>query len=105
MPPRRRTTMKKRCRGGSLVDWAKKAHSAIKIKNGYSRGLSYAYNKWGKPMLESKVGTHSAIIDKGIQYGLDQWKQRGYGLKRTGSGLMRVGRGLRRVGQGRRMMY
>ena len=105
MPAKRRTTMKKRRRGGSLGEWAKRAHAAIRSRNGYSRGLSYAYNKWGKPMLDSKAGQHSAIIDKGIQYGLDQLKQRGYGLKRSGSGLMRVGRGLRRVGRGRRMVY
>ena len=56
-------------------------------------------------MLDSKAGQHSAIIDKGIQYGLDQLKQRGYGLKRSGSGLMRTGRGVRRVGRCRRMVY
>ena len=49
-------------------------------------------------MLDKKAGTHSAIIDKGIQYGLAQLKQHGYGLRRSGSGL-------RRSGSGKRMTY
>ena len=106
MPPRRKhTTKKRRRRGGSLMDWAKKAHSAIKSRNGYSRALSYGYDKWGKSMLDKKAGPHSAIIDKGIQYGLTQLKQRGYGLRLSGNGLRRSGNGLRRSGSGKRMSY
>jgi hypothetical protein len=81
------------------MSWAKKAHTFIKNRNGYSKGLSFAHERWGKPILEKTYGkTQAAMINVGIKAGLTKLRQSGYGLKRTGMGL-------KRTGMGRRLKY
>ena len=103
MPRKRRTTKKRSRRGGSLKSWASKAHNFMKSKNGYSKGLTMAYNKYGKPMVNKKLGKHAGMVDKGVQMALAKLKQSGYG--RRGSGLRRSGNGLRLAGSGNRLKY
>ena len=96
MPRKHKTTKRKTRRGGSIKSWAMKAHNFIKSKNGYSKGLSYAHNRWGKPMIASKLGTsQAALVNAGIQAGLAKLRQRDYGLTRSGNGLRRSGMGIR----------
>jgi hypothetical protein len=100
--PKRKTKRKSR-RGGSLRDWATKAHNFMKSKNGYSRGLSHIYSKYGKSAIGKRLSTSNAgLVDKGVQMALSKLKQSGYG--RCGSGLRRSGHGLRLAG-GSRMKY
>lgn len=105
--PRKRTSRKRKCRrGAGIRDWIRKGHNMIRSKNGYSRGLSYAYQKYGKKYVGSKLSkSNSKLVDAGVQAGLKALKQRGYGLRRSGMGLRRSGMGLRRAGEGRRMKY
>jgi hypothetical protein len=102
MPRKKRTTRKTSRRGGALKDWTKKAHNYIRSRNGYSKGLSYAYNRFGRPMVDKKFGQHSALVNSGVNIALGKLKQAGYGLRRTGHGLRRTGNGLRRTGNGLR---
>ena len=101
MPVRRKTRKRSR-RGGSLRAWARKAHNYVKSKNGYSRGLSAAYNKYGKNVVNKKFGKYSGVVDKGVAMALGKLKQAGYG--KCGSGLRRTGHGLRLAG-GSRLKY
>ena len=99
MPRKHQTTKRKSRRGGSIKSWAMKAHNFIKSKNGYSNGLSYAHNRWTKPMISSRLSsTNAAIVNQGIEAGLSNLRQSGYGLRRSGNGL-------RRCGMGKRMKY
>ena len=99
MPRKHKTTKRKSRRGGSIKSWAMKAHNFIKSKNGYSNGLSYAHNRWTKPMISSRLSsTNAAIVNQGIKAGLSKLRQSGYGLRRSGMGL-------RRSGMGKRMKY
>jgi hypothetical protein len=93
MPVKRRTrTTKKRSRrGAGIADWAKKAHGFMRSKNLYSKGLSYAYNKFGKPFVSKKLGKHSDMVNKGVEIALNKLRQSGYGLRRTGMGLRLAG--------------
>ena len=103
--PRKHTKRKSR-RGGSIKSWALKAHNFIKSKNGYSQGLSYANNRWVKPLITSRLSSaNAAIVNQGIAAGLSKLRQSGYGLRRSGNGLRRSGNGLRRSGMGKRMRY
>jgi len=102
----RRRLFHGRRRGAGIKDWVKRAHGFIRSKNGYSRGLSHAYNKWGKPLVNSKLSkSNSALVQMGVKAGLAKLKQSGYGLRRSGNGLRRAGNGLRRAGNGQRMKY
>jgi hypothetical protein len=92
--PKRRTT-KKRSRGGSIGAWAKKAHGFMRSKNLYSRGLSAAYDKYGKSFVSRKAGKHSDLVNKGVALALTKLRQKGYG---RGGGLRRTGNGLRLAG-------
>ena len=105
--PRKRTTRKRtRRRGAGIRDWARKAHSMIRGKNGYSRALSYGYKKYGKSLVGSRLSKSNAmLVNAGVQAGLRKLKQKGYGLRCSGMGLRRAGNGLRRAGEGRRMKY
>ena len=95
--PRKHTKHKRR--GGSIKSWAMKAHNFIKSKRGYSQGLSYAHNRFAKPMIASRLGkSQAALVNAGIQAGLSKLRQSGYGLRRSGNGL-------RRSGMGKRMKY
>ena len=103
--PRKYTKRKSR-RGGSIKNWAMKAHDFIKSKNGYSQGLSYAHNRFTKPMITSRLSSaNAAIVNQGIQAGLSKLRQSGYGLRRSGGSLRRSGMGLKRSGMGRRLKY
>jgi hypothetical protein len=87
MPTRRKSTKRKSHRGRGIREWASKAHAFIKSKNGYSKGLSYAHNRFTKPMLEKRLSkTNAKIVNQGIQMGLSKLKQSGYGLRRSGMG-------------------
>ena len=97
--PRKQTKRRTRRRGAGIKEWIKKAHNLIRTKNGYSRGLTYAYNRYGR----AKVGkhlkpSHANLVDRGVRAGLQKLRQAGYGLRRSGNGL-------RRSGMGRRMKY
>jgi hypothetical protein len=98
--PRKTHKKRKSHRGAGLKEWAKKAHAFIRKKHGYSNGLSYAYNKFAKPLVKSKLGKHADYVDTGVKMALDKLRQSGYGMSRTGSGLMRSGSGLMRSGSG-----
>jgi hypothetical protein len=78
----------------------------MRKNNGYSKGLSMAYNKYGKNLVNKKLSKSNAgMVDKGVQMALAKLKQSGYGLRRSGSGLRRTGNGLRLAGSGDRMKY
>jgi len=79
-------------RGGSIASWVKSAHQKMRSVNGYSRGLSAAWDKYGKHKGKN-LGVHSEIINKAVALGLSKLKQAGYG--RSGHGLKRTGKGLR----------
>ena len=99
MPRKHSKTKRKTRRGGSLRDWAQKTHQYIRSKNGYSKGLSFLHNRYGKPMIESRLGNaKAAIVNQGIKFGLTKLRQSGYGLRRSGNGL-------RRSGMGKRLKY
>jgi hypothetical protein len=106
MPAKRRTTKKRsRRRGGSLKAWATKAHALMRKNNGYSRGLSQIYSKYGKSAVGKRLSASNAgLVDKGVGMALARLKQAGYG-RRCGSGLRRSGNGLRLAGSGNRMKY
>jgi hypothetical protein len=89
--PKRRTTKKRSRRGAGIKDWVLKAHNLMRSKNGYSRGLSAAYNKYGKPLVAKKLGKHAGIVNKGVSIALNKLRQSGYGLRRTGNGLRLAG--------------
>jgi hypothetical protein len=91
---KKRTT---RRRGGSIKQWALRAHNKMRSINGYSRGLSHAYNRFGKSQV-SKLGKHAGLVNKGVEIALAKLKQSGYGLRRSGNGLTRSGNGLTRAG-------
>jgi hypothetical protein len=97
--PRKRTQTKRktrRRRGSGILDWAKKAHQTIRSNNGYSKGLSLAYNKWGKSAVGQKLSkSNAALVNKGVALGLAKLRQSGYGLSRAGNGLRRSGMGAR----------
>ena len=105
--PRKKTTRKRtRRRGAGIRDWVHKAHNMIRAKNGYSRALSYGYQRYGMPLISSRLSESNArLVNAGVQAGLRKLKQQGYGLRRAGNGLRRAGNGLRRAGEGRRMKY
>ena len=105
MPVKRRTSKKYSRRGGSLKAWATKGHKFMRANNLYSRGLSAAYNKFGKPLVSKKAGKHSDMVNKGVEIALNKLRQSGYGLRRTGMGLRRTGMGLRLAGGGTRLKY
>ena len=101
MPKRKqsRTKRKTRRRGAGIRDWIRKAHTFVKSKRGYSRAASYAYNKYGKPMVGNKLSkSNAALVNKGVAAGLSKLRQSGYGLRRAGMGL-------RLSGNGRRMKF
>lgn len=103
MSRKRRTT--KRSRRGSLRDWASKGHSYMKSNNGYSKGLSMAYNKYGKHQVNKRLSKENAgLVNKGVSMALAKLKQSGYGRLR-GSGLRRSGNGLRLAGGSNRLKY
>jgi len=96
MPRKHKTSKRKTRRGAGIRDWAMKAHNFIKSKNGYSKGLSYAHNRFTKPMLTKRLSsTNAALVNQGIQAGLSKLRQSGYGLRRSGIGLRRSGMGNR----------
>jgi hypothetical protein len=97
--PRSRT---RRHRGGGIVNWIKSAHQKMRSVNGYSRGLSAAWEKYGKIRLKSS-SPYPGLINKAVALGINKIRQAGYG--RSGHGLKRTGMGLRRTGMGRRLKY
>jgi hypothetical protein len=102
MPVKRRTTKKRSRRGGSLKAWAMKGHKFMRSKNLYSKGLSAAYNRFGKPLVSRKAGKHAGMVNKGVEMALSKLRQSGYGC---GSGLRRTGMGLRLAGGSNRLKY
>jgi hypothetical protein len=95
MPVKRKTKKAKSRRGAGIATWAKNAHGLMRKHNAYSKGLSYAYNKYGKPMVARRLPKNSAIVDRGVKMALTKLKQAGYGLRRSGNGLRRSGSGTR----------
>lgn len=93
--PRARTRRNRR--GGSMTSWAKAAHQKMRSINGYSRGLSAAWDKYGK-FKGKNLSVHTEIINRAVALGLNKLKQAGYG--RSGHGLKRTGMGLKRTGMG-----
>jgi hypothetical protein len=91
--PKKRGTKKKCCRrGGSIASWIGNAHKKIRSINGYSRGLSMGYNKYGRDLVNKNTGKYSTIINRGVELGLAKLKQSGYGLKLAGAGRRYGGR-------------
>ena len=104
--PRKQTKRRTRRGAGSIREWIEKAHNLIRSKKGYSTGLAYAYDRWGKAQVGKHLKpSHANLIDRGVRAGLEKLRQSGYGLRRSGNGLRRSGNGLRRAGMGRRMKY
>ena len=102
--PRKHSKTKRRTRrrGAGIRDWIKKAHHVIRSKKGYSRGLAYAYDRWGRAQVGKHVKNpeYAGLVDRGVRAGLAKLRQSGYGLRRSGNGLRRSGNGLRRSGMG-----
>lgn len=99
MPRKSKCSCKtRRRRGAGIRDWIRKGHSYLRKHNVYSKGLSRAYSKWGKPYVNKKLGKHAHLVNQGVAIALDKLKQRGYGLRRAGMGL-------KRAGMGRRLKY
>ena len=82
MQRKHKTTKRKtRRRGAGIREWASKPHNFIKSKSGYSKGLSYAHNRFTKPMIENKLGkSQAALVNQGIAMGWAKLRQGGYGL-------------------------
>jgi hypothetical protein len=95
--PRKHTKHKThRRRGRGIMDWAKRAHQTMRKHKGYSTGLSYAYNKFGKNAVAQRLSkSNAALVNSGIKAGLSKLRQSGYGLSRAGNGLRRSGMGSR----------
>jgi hypothetical protein len=71
----------------------------MRSKNGYSKGLSMAYNKYGQKAVAKRLSpSNAALVDKGVSMALSKLKQSGYGLRRAGMGL-------RLAGGSKRMKY
>jgi hypothetical protein len=98
----KRTTKKRSKRGAGIADWAKRGHQYMRSNNLYSRGLSMAYTKYGKPIVKSRAGKHAGFVNRGVQIALNKMKQSGYGC---GAGLRRTGNGLRLSGGSNRLKY
>jgi hypothetical protein len=109
--PTRKTTRygHGRRRGGSkLSNWASKALGVAKKYKIGSRAGTYAYGRWGKPLLDKKLaGRPNAkkMVDAGVKAALSHLRQKGYGTRMAGNGTRRTGNGTRMSGMGRRMKY
>ena len=102
--PKKRSTVKKglrRRRGGSFVEWAKKAMDLAKKYKVVSKASTYIYGKYGKSMLNKSLAKYPNVriaADYGVEAGLARLRQSGYGTRRTGMGTRRTGNGTRRTG-------
>jgi hypothetical protein len=101
----RKTKNKRKTRGGSIMNWIKKAQGMVRGYTGLSGALSTGYDAFGKKMVDSKFGQYAPLINKAVALGLAQLKQNGHGLVRTGNGIRRYGNGVRRTGMGSRLKY
>ena len=104
--PRKRSQSKRKThrRGSGIMDWIRKGHQTMRKNNMYSKGLSYAYDKYGKQKVGQTLSkSNAALVNRGVSLGLAKLRQQGYGLSRAGNGLRRTGNGLRRTGMGSRM--